>query len=102
MRKVLLLALTLAGLFDALYLLWVYSSPSRPLVCTGIGCDVVRASPYAHLAGRPLPLYGVMMYAVLVLVVLAHGWLGSPGGRRLAQIVTAVISGGGFAFSAYL
>jgi protein-disulfide isomerase/uncharacterized membrane protein/rhodanese-related sulfurtransferase len=102
MRKILLLALTLAGLFDALTLLWVYSSPSRPLVCTGIGCDVVRASHYAHLAGRPLPLYGVLMYAVLLVVVLTHGWLVSPGERRLAQLVTAFVSGGGFVFSVYL
>jgi protein-disulfide isomerase/uncharacterized membrane protein/rhodanese-related sulfurtransferase len=102
MRKVLLLALTLAGLFDALYLLWVYSSPSRPLVCTGIGCDVVRASHYAHLGGRPLPLYGVLMYALLLVVVLAHGWLVATGERRLAAIVTVAMSGAGFAFSVYL
>src|SRR5215472_16572096 len=102
MRKALLLGLTLAGLFDALYLLWVYSSPSRPLVCTGIGCDVVRASRYAHLAGRPLPLYGVLMYAVLLLLVLTQGWLVSPGERRLAQLATAFVSGGGFVFSVYL
>jgi protein-disulfide isomerase/uncharacterized membrane protein/rhodanese-related sulfurtransferase len=102
MRKVVLLILTLAGLFDALYLLWVYSSPSRPLVCTGIGCDVVRASRYAHLWGQPLPLYGVAMYSALLVAVLAQVWLNSAGARRLAQVGTALISGGGFAFSAYL
>ncbi|HXJ93591.1 MAG TPA: thioredoxin domain-containing protein [Terriglobia bacterium] len=102
MRKVLLLGLTLAGLFDALYLLWVYASPSHPLVCTGIGCDVVRASHYAHLAGRPLPVYGVLMYAVLLVAVLTQGWLVSPGARRLARLATVLISGAGFAFSIYL
>jgi protein-disulfide isomerase/uncharacterized membrane protein/rhodanese-related sulfurtransferase len=102
MRKLLLLALTFAGLFDALYLLWVYSSPSRPLVCTGIGCDVVRASRYAHLWGQPLPVYGVVMYAALFVAIVAQGWLGSAGARRLAQVATALISGGGFAFSVYL
>jgi protein-disulfide isomerase/uncharacterized membrane protein/rhodanese-related sulfurtransferase len=102
MRKVLLLALTLAGLFDALYLLWVYSSPSRPLVCTGVGCDVVRASRYAHLWGQPLPAYGVAMYAALLVAVLAQGWLATAGSRRLVQVATALMAGGGFAFSAYL
>ena len=103
MRKlVLLLALTLAGLFDALYLLWVYSSPSRPLVCTGIGCDVVRASHYAQLWGRPLPAYGVAMYGALLLAILVQGWLSSPGARRLARAAAALISGGGFAISVYL
>jgi protein-disulfide isomerase/uncharacterized membrane protein/rhodanese-related sulfurtransferase len=102
MRKLLLLALTLAGLFDALYLLWVYSSPSHPLVCTGIGCDVVRASRYAHLWGQPLPVYGVVMYAALLVAILAQAWLNSAGARRVAQVATALISGGGFAFSVYL
>lgn len=102
MRKVLLLALTLVGLFDALYLLWVYASPSRPLVCTGVGCDVVRASRYAHLWGQPLPVYGVLMYGAMLVAILAQGWLNSAGARRLAQAGAALISGGGFAFSIYL
>ena len=72
MRKPLLLALSLLGLFDALYLLWVYTSPSRPIVCLGSGCDAVRASPYAHLFGVPMPVFGVVCYVALALLILAE------------------------------
>ena len=102
MRKVLLLILILAGFFDALYLHWVYTSPNHPLVCLGVGCDVVRASKYAALWGHPMPDYGVLMYGVLFLAVLLEAWLISPALRRWAQISVIVIAGGGFAFSLYL
>ncbi|HEY6293254.1 MAG TPA: thioredoxin domain-containing protein [Terriglobia bacterium] len=102
MRKTLLLIMTLAGLFDAVYLLWVYTSPSHPLVCLGTGCDVVRASRYAHLWGHSLPVYGAVMYLALLLAVFAQPWLSSAGARRLAQLALTVMAAGGFGFSLYL
>ena len=69
MRKPLLLALSLLGLFDSLYLWWVYTSAARPMVCVGTGCDVVRASPFAHFFGVPTPAFGAAMYGLLVLLV---------------------------------
>jgi protein-disulfide isomerase/rhodanese-related sulfurtransferase len=101
MRKPLSLALSLLGLFDALYLLWVYTSPSRPMVCLGSGCDAVRASPYAHLFGLPLPAFGVVNYAALALLILAED-LVSAGLGRAIQYALAGITGGGFLFSLYL
>ena len=56
MRRTAVFALSLIGLFDSTYLTWVYTSASRPMVCLGTGCDVVRASTYAKLGGLPLPL----------------------------------------------
>ena len=102
MRKILLLILTLAGLFDALYLHWVYTSPNHPLVCLGRGCDVVRASKYASLWGHALPDYGVLMYGVLLMAVLLEAWLAAPAIRRGAQLGVIAIAAGGFAFSVYL
>jgi protein-disulfide isomerase/uncharacterized membrane protein/rhodanese-related sulfurtransferase len=101
MRKPLLLALSLLGLFDSLYLLWVYTSPSRPIVCLGSGCEVVRASSYAHLFGLPLPAFGVANYIVLALLILAEVLVPAPLGRAI-QYAVAGISGGGFLFSIYL
>src|SRR5208282_1134231 len=98
MRKHLLLALSLLGLFDALYLLWVYTSPSRPMVCLGSGCDAVRASSYAHLFGLPLPAFGVANYAVLALLILAEDLFSAPLGRMLQYAVMG-LSGFGFVFS---
>ena len=72
MRRSTTFALTLLGLFDSLYLLWVYASPSHPMVCLGSGCDEVRASRFAHILGLPTPVYGVMMYAMLALLLFAE------------------------------
>jgi len=101
MRKPLLLALPLLGLFDSLYLLWVYTSPSRPIVCLGSGCDVVRASSYAHLFGLPLPAFGVANYTVLALLILAEDLVSARLARAI-QYAVAGISCGGFLFSIYL
>jgi protein-disulfide isomerase/rhodanese-related sulfurtransferase len=102
MRKILLLILILAGFFDALYLHWVYTSPNHPLVCLGVGCDVVRASKYASLWGHALPDYGVLMYGVLLVAVLLEAWLAAPAIRRWAQFSVIAIAAAGFAFSVYL
>lgn len=102
MRKILLLILILAGLFDALYLHWAYTSPNHPLVCLGGGCDVVRASKYASLWGHALPDYGVLMYSVLLIAVLLEAWVVAPAIRRSLQLGVAAIAVGGFAFSLYL
>jgi protein-disulfide isomerase/uncharacterized membrane protein/rhodanese-related sulfurtransferase len=101
MRKILLLTLSLLGLFDSLYLLWVYTSPSRPIVCLGSGCDAVRASSYAHLFGLPLPAFGVASYALLGLLIFAEV-LVSPRLGRAIQYAVAGISCSGFLFSIYL
>ncbi len=101
MRKTLLLALPLLGLFDSLYLLWVYTSPSRPMVCLGSGCDAVRACSYAHLFGLPLPAFGVANYVVLGLLIFAEV-LVSPRLGRAIQYAVAGISCAGFLFSIYL
>ncbi|HEV2178598.1 MAG TPA: thioredoxin domain-containing protein [Terriglobia bacterium] len=102
MRRATLFALSLLGLFDSLYLLWVYTSPSRPLVCLGTGCDVVRATAYAHLAGHPLPVYGVALYAALAILVFAESLTLSSQLARLERLAVVLLAGGGFLFSVYL
>ena len=101
MRKTLLLVLSLLGLFDSLYLLWVYTSPSRPMVCLGLGCDAVRASSYAHLFGLPLPAFGVANFVVLALLIFAEVLVPARLGRAI-QYAVAGISCAGFLFSLYL
>ncbi len=101
MRKFLILALSFAGLFDALYLWWAYTSPSHPLVCLGTGCDVVRASPYAHLWGLPLPLFGLAMYGGLALLCVAE----TLGGKILftpLRYAILLVAGGGVIVSLVL
>jgi protein-disulfide isomerase/uncharacterized membrane protein/rhodanese-related sulfurtransferase len=71
------------------------------MVCLGSGCDAVRASPYAHLFGLPLPAFGVVNYAALALLILAEDLVSASLGRAI-QYALAGITGGGFLFSLYL
>lgn len=95
MRKFFVLLLSLFGLFDSIYLWWVYTSPSRPLVCLGTGCDVARASAYSHLFGMPLPFYGVLMYGALALLAVAET-LSATSVYAPLRYAMLVISAAGF------
>ncbi len=99
MRRPLSFALALLGLGDSLYLLWVYASPGHAMVCLGSGCDEVRASRFAHFAGLPTPLYGVAMYGLLALLIVAEPLVSSPSWIRRA---IALIAGLGVAVSVAL
>ena len=101
MRKSFALALTLLGLFDSLYLLYSYTSSSRPMVCIGTGCDAVRASAYSSLWGVPVPVFGVAGYALLAIVIFAEP-LFTAALARLARFVFLGMTGIGFLFSLYL
>lgn len=69
-KRTLAFALALLGLFVSIYLLWVYASPSHPMVCLGgSGCDEVRGSAYAHILGIPTPAYGVAFYLLVALLI---------------------------------
>ncbi len=101
MRKSLALVLSLLGLFDSLYLLYTYTSPSRPMVCVGTGCDAVRASAYSTLWGVSMPVFGVLGYTLLAIVIIAEA-LFSERIARLARYAILGMTGFGFLFSVYL
>jgi len=103
MRRTLILAFNLVGIFDAGYLLWVYTSPTSPMICLGggTGCDTVRASSYANLLGVPLPAYGVLMYVTLGTLIFAESLVPARV-ANLIRYTIAGISGFGFIFSLYL
>ncbi|MBZ5569936.1 MAG: thioredoxin domain-containing protein [Acidobacteriia bacterium] len=99
MRRSLTFALALLGLFDSLYLLWVYASPAHAMVCLGSGCDEVRASRFAQIAGVPTPLFGVAMYGVFALLIFVEPMFSRATWLRRA---TTVIAGAGVVVSAAL
>ena len=101
MRKILLMVLSLVGLFDSIYLLWEYTSPAHPMVCMGGGCDAVRASVYSHIGGLPVPVFGVLMYGFVVLLLFLYPLLPTAI-ARLTQYGVLLVSGAAFLFSVYL
>lgn len=100
MRRSITFALSLLGLFDSLYLLWVYASPSHPMVCLGGGCDQVRASRFSHIAGVPTPLFGVVMYGVLALLIFAEPLVAPASGALLRRAVAVIAALGVIASAA--
>lgn len=66
-----ILLLSLAGLGVSSYLTWVYTTDSLALCFGSGGCDLVQHSPYAYIAGIPIPTLGAVAYLVLVGLTLA-------------------------------
>lgn len=98
MRGIVLVGLI--GLFVAVYLLLYHLGFYGAMLC-GVGsCETVQASKYARFLGQPVPLWGTLWYAgVLVLAFLG---LGPAYGKRWLDILLALAVTGGFLFSAYL
>jgi len=92
----------LAGLFASAYLLYSYTTGSA-LKCGNLvhGCDAVRASEWASMFGIPTPIFGVIFYLVILIIIIARTYSPDykPGLARLAQIIFGVA---GFAESTFL
>lgn len=98
-----LAALTLAGLGVSAYLMWGYTVPGATLSCgVSSGCEAVKNSEYAKLAGIPLPLLGLGNYLILLVLLLAQSY--GMLGQKIAYIALAIfgISLTGVLYSAYL
>jgi uncharacterized membrane protein len=93
--RILLIALTLAGLGVASYLTYVHYSGIKVL-CTGHGsCAKVQTSQYSKLAGVPVALIGLIGYATILASLLVRE-------TETSRFATASMTVIGFGFSAYL
>jgi uncharacterized membrane protein len=95
-------ALAFIGLVDAGYLTYLkFQLMSNGPGCAFGGCDEVNQSPFSMLFGVPVALWGLLVYAILLGMLLL--WQRAEGARDLwlGRGVLA-LSAGGLAFSAYL
>jgi uncharacterized membrane protein len=69
--SILVLVLAWLGSVDAAWLL-VLDASSAKVLCTGAGCEAVLGSPWAHVAGVPLALLGVVHYGLVALAGAAR------------------------------
>jgi len=90
----------LVGLFVAIYLLLYQMGFYGSLLCGAGSCETVQASKYARFLGRPVPLWGTLWYAGLL--VIAFLALGPAAGKRWLDVLLALVVSGGLLFSAYL
>jgi uncharacterized membrane protein len=94
--------LALLGALDATYLLLGKLGITTGYVCsvTG-GCEIVNTSAYSEFAGIPVAAIGVLGYLAILIAALAAiqpRWLAD----RRPDLLLAVLSGVGVAFSLYL
>lgn len=93
------LALAIAGVADAVYLTIVHYDTTA-LVC-GLGdCETVQTSRYAEIAGVPIALLGVLMYAVIALLGIARFRLPAHADRLTFAIFAIALAG--TVYAAYL
>jgi uncharacterized membrane protein len=86
--------LTLAGVGVAGYLTYVHYAGLHPVCGISHGCETVQTSSYAHLAGVPVALLGLLNYLLILVTLRTRG-----DNALLTGYVLTVI---GFGFSLYL
>jgi len=98
---VVLVAASVIGLLDSIYLAYAKIANARIYCTPGLGnCDVVNASQWSTLWGIPLGIYGIIGFGLLL-------WL-AVFGKRIKMLAPYVdlalfaISMAGFLFSTYL
>lgn len=63
------LVLALAGFVLSAYLTYVHYQPGA-LVCGTGGCEVVQQSKYSEMFGIPIAIFGLLMFAALIALVV--------------------------------
>jgi uncharacterized membrane protein len=86
-------ALALAGVGVASYLLWVRETGSA-LICSTGGCETVQSSPYAEVLGIPVALLGLVAYLALAATALVRS--------ESAQFAHTALALAAAVFSTYL
>lgn len=97
----LIAALSLIGLFVAMYLLLYKLGYIGTLSCKIGSCEKVNTSPYAVLFGVPVSFWGVLYYVALFAVAFASTMERFAEDRR-AAVALVVLTSWGVLFSGYL
>jgi uncharacterized membrane protein len=93
--RITLTVLSVLGLGIASYLTYVHYSGHPPVCTAGGSCLKVQTSVYSKLAGVPVALMGLIGYIAILGSMLV------PESEQ-SRLATAVLTLGGFGFSAYL
>ena len=80
------IALALAGVGIASYLVYVHYSGTEPICSISHGCATVQKSSYAKLAGVPVALIGLLGYVAILASLFARGATGRMAGAGMALV----------------
>ena len=101
MRRMVIAAISLVGLFVAMYL-WLYKLGVLGQLSCGIGsCETVNTSKWATLLGQPVALWGVCFYVAMLAVAVLGTLERFERDRRIA-VALMVMTSGGVLFSGWL
>lgn len=59
-----------------------------PIYCLTSGCEVVRRHPASYLLGIPVPSYGLIGYATLLILLLSYAQVSKPKLLDIARYIT--------------
>jgi len=101
MRRMVIAAISLVGLFVAMYL-WLYKLGVLGQLSCSIGsCETVNTSKWATLLGQPVALWGVCFYVAMLAVAVLGTLERFERDRRIA-VALMVMTSGGVLFSGWL
>ncbi len=87
-----ILILSFCGLVDSIYITQ-HEVSGTPLLCNiqnFNGCNIVAASPYAHLFGIPIAEFGVLFYSIIFVLAALEIVIFDQLLRRVLQIASLV------------
>ena len=90
---------SLLGFAVSAFLLYEYNL-SGPMLCpVGLGCDIVRASPYSSFLGISIPILGVFFYLAMAVLSVIHS---HDLPTKLINKLQLIFALGGVGFGVYL
>ena len=101
MRRMIIAALALIGVFVALYLTMYKIGVIGHLACGFGSCEVVNSSKWSIFAGAPVAEWGVGFYIATLVVAVAGTSPGLAHNRQISYLL-AGMSATGVVFSAWL
>lgn len=90
---------SLLGLAVASFLFYEYNFASSIVCPTGVGCDIVRASPYSNFFGISIPILGVIFYLTMAGLSVIHT---HELPRKVVRQAQMLIAAAGVGFGVYL
>lgn len=99
MNRMVIAILALIGVLVSVYLTLHKYGVIGTLACGAGSCETVQASKWAVFMGVPVPVLGLVGYALVLGTALVG--LAKPGSRAVA-LALLVLAGGALAFTLYL
>lgn len=83
---------SLIGILVASYLFYEYTFAGSIYCPLGQGCDIVRASEYAHILGIPVPFLGMVYYFTMAILSVVHSHILTPKLIRKLQVLASTFA----------